>query len=115
MKAAFKTLLGVALILTVGLVATAEEKKKEKGKVVTLKGELTCAKCGLKLAKKCTNAIKVKEGDKDVVYYLDDKGAKEKYHGAICQDTKPGSVMGVVSKKGKQLYIKPSEDGVKYD
>src|SRR5262245_17270037 len=55
MKAAFKTLLGVALVLAVGLVASAEEKKKA-GKVVTLKGELTCAKCGLKKADKCTNA-----------------------------------------------------------
>jgi hypothetical protein len=114
MKAAFKTLLSVAVVLALGLVASAEEKK---GKAVTLKGELACAKCVLKAdgVTKCTNAIKVKEGDKEVVYFLDDKGGKESYHKAICTSSKAGSVTGVVSEKNGQKYIKPGKDGVKYD
>jgi Family of unknown function (DUF6370) len=115
MKAAVTTLLGLALVFSMALVALGEEKKAEKGKVVTLKGELSCAKCTLKKEKKCTTAITVKEDGKDVVYYLDDKGNKESYHKEVCTETKAGSVKGVVSKKGDQLYIKPAKDGVKYN
>jgi hypothetical protein len=107
---AVKMLLGLAVVLMLVVVARAEEKE------VTLKGELACAKCVLKTVKgKCTNAITVKEGDKEVVYLLDDEGGKEKYHKPICMDSKKGSVTGVVSKKGDQLYIKPSKDGVKFE
>ena len=52
---------------------------------------------------------------KDVIYILSDDGAKEKYHKPICTKTKKGSVKGVVSKKGDQMMIKPSKDGVKFD
>src|SRR4051794_11686137 len=110
MKAAFTTLLSLVVVVALALAASAEEKK-----AVTLKGELTCAKCDLKTAAKCTNAIKVKEGDKEIVYLLDDKGGKEKYHSEICKSTKPGSVTGTVSEKDGQKYIKPTEDGVKFD
>lgn len=117
MKAAFNALLGVALVFSAVAIAVAEDKpgKKPAGKVVTLKGEMCCAKCALGQTKVCTNAIKVKEGDKDVVYYLDDNKGKEKYHKEICTENKPGSVKGVVSKKKDQLYIKPEKDGVKFD
>jgi hypothetical protein len=117
MKAA-KVLLALALILALGLTATIRAEDKDKDdKVVTLKGTLACAKCVLKAdgVTKCTNAITVKDGDKEVVYFLDDKGNKEPYHKPICTDSKKGSVKGVVSKKGDQLYIKPEKDGVKYD
>lgn len=116
MKAAFKTLLGLALVFSVAFVATAEEKKKE-AKAVTLKGKFSCAKCTLDKTDKCTNAITVEKDGKEVVYYLEDMGNKEKYHKKICpaNSVKPGKVTGVVSKKGDQLYIKPGKDGVKYD
>jgi hypothetical protein len=99
--------LALALVLTAGLRADDKE--------VTLKGTLCCAKCILKEADKCTNAIKVKEDGKDVVYLLDDKGAKEKYHKEICQSEKEGSVKGTVSTKDGKKYIKPSKDGVKFN
>ena len=74
----------------------------EKIKTVTLEGKILCAKCALKEAEKCTTAIQVKEGDKDVVYYFKDKGNKEEYHAAICSgDRKPGKVTGILSKKDK--------------
>jgi hypothetical protein len=115
MKAAFSTLLCLAIVMAIAVVAQAEDKKDDKE--VTLKGECGCAKCVFKVEgiKKCTNAIKVKEKDKEVIYLFDDKGAKEKYHRDICTDTKKGSVKGVVSKKGEQQYIKPAKDGVKYE
>jgi hypothetical protein len=78
-------------------------------KDVTLTGTILCAKCELKEAPKCTNAIRVKEDGKDVVYYFADKGGKEKYHGKICQEPKEGSVTGAVSEKGGKKYIKLSK------
>src|SRR5581483_5734950 len=82
-----------ACALTVGLRADDKGAKKE----VTLKGTILCAKCALKEAKKCQTAIQVKEGDKTVTYYLDDKGMKEEYHEPVCGgDRKEGAVTGVV-------------------
>jgi hypothetical protein len=108
---AVKILVGLAFVFALTLAVQAEE-----GKQVTLKGEFACAKCVLKLVKgKCVNAITVKEGDKEMVYLLDDMGGKETYHKPICTEMKKGSVTGVVSKKGDKMYIKPAKDGVKYE
>ena len=61
--------LGVALTTS----APADDKTKE----VKVTGTLACAKCKLKMdgVKECKNALSVKDGDKTVVYLLDDKGA----------------------------------------
>jgi hypothetical protein len=120
MKAAFKTLLGLAVVVAAVMVARAAEDKEEKAKKVTLKGDLGCGKCVFKLDKevtggKCCNAISVKKGDKATVYVILDKKGKETYHKDICTAKKKGSVTGVVSKKGDQHYIKPEKDGVKFD
>jgi hypothetical protein len=113
MKAAFKTLLCLGIVFAAAAVATAQDDKSE---TKTLKGELGCGKCVFKVAKgKCVNCIKVKEDDKEVIYFLDDKGAKESYHKKICTDSAPGSVKGKVSKKDDKMIIKPEKDGVKYD
>jgi len=116
MKAASKLLLCLTMVVAMVVMARAAEKQdKEKPKSVTLKGEITCTKCGLAETKKCGNCIKVKKGDKDVVYYFLDKGPKEKYHKVFCTEGKKGSVTGVVSKKDKKNFIKPDKDGVKFD
>lgn len=116
MQAAFKTALGLALALGVVLaVGAADEKDKKEEKTTTLKGEIGCPKCVFSIAKKCANAIKVKDGDKEVIYTFIDDGAKESYHKTICTEGKPGSVTGVVSTKGDQKFIKPNKDGVKFD
>jgi hypothetical protein len=91
-------LLGLAVVFALVAVASAEDKE------VTLKGTITCAKCDLKLEKKCHTVIKVKEGDKEVVYYLDDKSAKE-HHKKICTEPKEGTVTGKVSKKGDKMIV----------
>jgi hypothetical protein len=97
MKAAFKTLFVLSLAL--GLVAVALAQDKE----VTLKGKVTCAKCDLKKTDKCATVIVVKEGDKEVVYYFDDKSHKDN-HKTICTDPKDGSVVGKVTEKdGKKI------------
>src|ERR1051326_2186592 len=98
MRFVLSTLLTLALGFAFAGGLLAEEKKKE----VTLKGAIGCAKCEFKSegVKKCTNAIKVKEGDKELIYFFDDKGAGEEYHEPICGGgTKAGAVTGVGTKK----------------
>lgn len=98
----------VAAVLAQGVLAQDKDKKE-----VTLKGTLTCAKCSLGQTADCTTAIQVKEGTKTVTYFLDDKGAGEEYHDAICTGKKEGTVVGVVEERADRKYIKPSK--VTYD
>ena len=103
--------LNVLLILTLGFAFIGALRADDK-KEVTLKGTILCAKCALKEkgVTKCTTAIQVKEDGKDVVYYFDDKGAKEEYHEAVCGgDRKEGSVTGIVHKHDGKMMIKPSK------
>jgi hypothetical protein len=103
MKSAWSILLAfvVLALYVAGLRAAAKE--------VTLKGQIMCAKCELKQAKKCTTAIVVKEGGKEVTYYLDDKGTKEEYHEAVCGGgRKEGTVTGTVFEKDGKKWITPT-------
>ena len=99
MRNALSMALGLTLVFALALTASAEEKKE-----VTLKGTITCSKCDLKLDKvKCHTVIQVKEGDKAVVYYLDQKSDKA-YHQKVCTEAKKGTVRGTVSEKdGKKI------------
>lgn len=82
--------------------AGAEDKVETK----TLEGKLVCTKCELKETPKCGHCLIVKEKDKDVKYYLNDKGGAEKYHGDVCQEPKEGvKVTGKVAKKDDKLTI----------
>ena len=87
-----RKLLAVALGLgafTLAAMAAPETDKKSpaKAETKTLEGNLVCTKCNLAETDKCGNALVVKDGDKDVTYYLNDKGAKDKYH--VCSGKKP--------------------------
>ena len=113
MRTAFKALLAVAMVFTLVVVARAEDKKE--GKEVTLKGKITCTKCGLKETEACGNAIVVEKDGKKITYYFDDKGKGEEYHKKICTGAKTGSVTGVVAEKDGKHYITPNKDGVKFD
>ncbi len=114
MKITTAVLASLALAFALVLNTSAQEKKKEV-KATTLKGEIGCLKCGFSVAEKCSNGIKVKEGDKETIYAFEDAGAKAPYHKEICTETKKGSVTGVVVKKGDKATIKPSKDGVKFE
>jgi hypothetical protein len=104
-----KAIVSLSLGCVLALVAVAV-LAQEKGKEVSLKGTLMCAKCSLGKTTECTTAIQVKEGDKTVTYYLDDKGQGEEHHEPICGgDKKEGTVTGTVSEKNGQKYIKPSK------
>jgi hypothetical protein len=103
-------LLVLAALFVLVAVVPAEDKKE-----VTLKGSMVCGKCTLKVCDKCTNVLQVKEKDKTVNYFMDDKGNKEKYHKAICPQDKSqdATVTGVVSEKDGKKWIKPSKVEVK--
>jgi hypothetical protein len=106
MKAAVALLVCPLAVIVLASALWAQEKDKE----VTLKGSILCAKCALKETEKCQTAIQVKEGDKTVTYYFDDKGEGEPYHEAICGgDRKEGTVVGKVHEKGGKKMIAPSK------
>jgi len=110
MKTAFKMALSLAVILGFLALAQAEDKKE-----VTKKGTMVCGKCTLRLVKKCTNVLQVKEGGKTVNYFIEDKGNKEKYHKAICpgNSEQAAEVTGTVSTKDGKMWIKASKVTVK--
>ena len=111
MKAAFSVLVSLAVAFFLVASLTADDKDK-KGGEKTLKGTITCAKCDLKKEKDCTTVIVVKEGDKDVIYYFDEKTGKAK-HKDICKEAKKGTVTGKVEKKGDKQIVTVKE--VKFD
>jgi Family of unknown function (DUF6370) len=73
----------------------------DKGKEVTLSGDLGCGKCNFKTTKECQNVLKVSEGGKDVMYYLAKNEVSDKNHDEVCSGSKPATVTGVVSDEGK--------------
>lgn len=111
-----RVIVSVAVVLalfafTYGLQAAEEDKE------VTLKGTITCAKCDLKIVEgACATVIKVTEGEgddkKDVIYWFNTASHK-KHHSAVCQEAKPGEVVGTVTKDGEKLIIAVKE--LKYD
>jgi|SRR6516165_2502980 hypothetical protein len=115
------TLVGSLLVLAVAAGARADEKKPAKpaaaapaGKEVTLKGTFGCEKCSFKEAKKCSNILKVKEGDKDVSYHFAKNAVSDEHHEAICHSPgKPATVKGTVSEEGGKKTITASD--IKFD
>jgi len=107
LRIALAIALGCSVVTLAGVTATAQEKKKDEKKAVKLEGKLVCTKCTLSETKACGHALQVKEGDKTVTYYLNDKKGKEKYHGKVC----PGGteldavVTGKVVTKDKKKTI----------
>lgn len=105
MRSTFSVLAAVVFGGWLAAGVRADDKKE-----TTLKGTVVCAKCALKEQDKCATAIQVKDGEKTVTYYLDDKGTKEEYHEAVCGgEKKEGTVVGVVTEKDGKKWVKPSK------
>jgi hypothetical protein len=83
--------------------ASADDKAETK----TLEGKLVCSKCKLSETSECGNALVVKDGDKEVKYYLKDKGKGETYH--KCSGEKAVKVTGKVSEKDGKKYIEDAK------
>ena len=86
--------------------ATADDKKEVK-----LTGALVCGKCSLKATPKCSNVLQVKDGEKVVNYFLDDKGNAETYHEGVCGGDKIENVTvsGTVTEKDGKKSMKPTK------
>jgi hypothetical protein len=65
----------------------------------------------LKATAKCSNVLQVKEGNKVVNYFLDDKGNADSYHEGVCggERVEGVTVTGTVSDKDCKKYIKPTK------
>jgi len=81
----------------------------------TITGKAMCAKCELKQAEKCTNAIQVagKDGKSTTYLMADNKVAKD-FHGKVCKGTLEGvTVTGTVKKDGDKHIITASKIAAK--
>jgi hypothetical protein len=107
MKCWIASFLCVSLFLVVWSGVDGGDKKE-----VTIKGEITCAKCGLAKETKCMTVIVEKKDGKDIIYYFD-KDAHGKFHDDICGGGMPGSVTGIVTEKDGKKTI--AAKTVKYD
>jgi hypothetical protein len=97
LRYALALVLGVSIVALANFAATAQDAKKEAKDTKTIEGKMVCGKCTLGETKTCTNVVKVKEGGKDVNYFISDKGNKEKYHKDVC----PGGTEVEVKVTGK--------------
>lgn len=77
----FRTILAVAFAAGLAAAPSFAPAADKKDDVKTFTGKLVCAKCTLNAAPDCVHALKVKDGKKDVIYYVDDSNAN---HPDVC-------------------------------
>jgi Family of unknown function (DUF6370) len=109
MRMLFGLFLAFALTLTLWTGVQGSQDKDS-----TIKGTVTCAKCGLKVPgqDKCATVVVEKKGGKEVIYYFDTDSGK-KFHGNICTEPKDGTVTGTVSDKDGKKIVAAKD--VKFD
>jgi magnesium-transporting ATPase (P-type) len=107
MKCYFALFCCVSVFLALWSGVEGGEKKE-----VTIKGNITCAKCELKKETKCMTVIVEKKDGKDIIYYFV-KASDDKFHEDICSGGMKGSVTGIVTEKDKKKYVEVKE--LKYD
>jgi Family of unknown function (DUF6370) len=88
---------------------------QDAGKVITITGNMVCAKCTLHETTSCQNVVQVTKDGKTVNYYLVQNDASKAAHGAICGgDPEKVTVTGTVEEKdGKQLVTPTKIEPVK--
>lgn len=98
-----KKLIALTVLITLPFALFAGEKGKE----VTLEGTGLCAKCTLKQAESCTNALQVTKKDGNIATYIFTENMK---HGAyFCKGKTEGLVVkGKVTKKDSELMLTPT-------
>jgi len=102
LRLALAIALGVSVVTLAGSGSVTAEDKKDT-KATKLEGKLVCTKCKLSETDACGNALIVKDGDKEITYYLKDKGKGEKYH--KCSGEQAVTVTGKVGKDGDKKVI----------
>ncbi len=104
--------LGLAVVVSAGSNTDAQDKKTEK-KATPIEGKLVCTKCTLSETDKCGHAVKVKDGEKTVTYYLDNG---KTFHGEVCPagNELAVKVTGTLSEKeGKKMITGAKIEKVK--
>jgi hypothetical protein len=79
------------------------------GKEITVEGKGCCAKCCLKVATDCQDAVTVEKDGKKTTYFLVDNDIAKQFHDNICKGVKPVTVTGVCQKVGDQLQLTASK------
>lgn len=76
----------------------------------TFKGELVCAKCGLKKAdaKDCQDVLLVKNGNTTTEYYIT-KNKVWQEAGEACTDVIPATITGVTSEQDGRKWLTASK------
>jgi hypothetical protein len=107
MRASWKVL-GVFVVFALALTVIGADKDSS-GSEVTLKGTIACAKCTFKVEKDCNIAIKVKDGEKEVLYYFDTESHKKWMGGDgdinFCTKKMEGTVTGTVTEKDGKKWV----------
>jgi|SRR4051794_20772176 len=101
-----KKLLGLAVAVA-AVAFLAPVGADDKSDTKTLEGKMVCTKCKLSETPDCGNAVIVKDGDKEVTYYIKDTGKKETYH--KCSGEKEVKVTGKVTEKDGKKYIEEAK------
>lgn len=102
----------IAAVAMLSMVATTQAAGHKQ---VTLTGKLTCAKCDLSETPKCQNVLIVKDGDKEVKYYMvTNKVNTHDTHKKVCKGAKDGvTVTGIVHEKdGKKMLVATKIEGL---
>jgi hypothetical protein len=106
-----RALFVVVVAVAAGVWAFDPAARADDKKEVKVTGSLVCGKCNLKETAKCSNVLQVKEKDKAVNYYLDDKGNGESYHEGVCGGDKVENVTvtGKLTEKDGKKWVTPTK------
>jgi hypothetical protein len=100
-----KSILSSLLILAfTGLVFAASG-----GKEITLTGKGCCAKCCLKTAEECQNALTVEKDGKKTTYYFVQNDVAKAFHDNICKKPADIVVTAKCEKVGDKLQLTASK------
>ena len=105
----------LTLILAAGMILAGTAGLALAANVVTITGNMVCAKCVLHETSTCQNVVQVTQGTNTVNYYLIQNDVSTNAHPAICGgSTEKVTVTGTVKKKhGKEMMTATTIDVVK--
>lgn len=82
---------------------------ESKGKEITISGKGCCAKCCLKQADSCQNAVTVEKDGKKTTYFLVHNDVSKAFHENICTTIKNVTVTGTCKKVDGKLQVTASK------
>jgi hypothetical protein len=88
---------------------TQAAPKEGKVKTKTITGTGLCAKCSLKEADACQNAIQVEKNGKKTTYYLVQNDISKAFHDKICKAPAKVKATGTVKKVNGKNELTPTE------